>query len=544
MFAAAALPAPSSPYTIICDAGSTGTRLYVYRLDDERGDVQIQEGPKAVPGLSAQSRETVGPYLLPSVLEASEMIPPEHRAATPVHLYATAGMRFLPEEEQKALYDAAFGSLTSSSAVPFRVERENLRTIDGDDEGYFAALAVNYLAGRLGSDLNILAAEEGTAVDWDADWQDPLVGALDLGGASAQIVFHADGRQRRRQLMLRGSEGRVEEAGLEAGGVRRLSASADERRGVDEGPGGPVRRDDFFSISLLGYGAERMREHLEAELVARQRRHTSGRRLAAAASESHAAAPVSNPCGFRGHRATVDGVVYIGTGNGRRCMQALGHVMRQNANGDLCTPGQYCDILGAHHPRLHGDFFAIGLHYYAFAWAQTVLKDMEERGALGKQRGLRQLLEAPNPPLHALEEATDVVCSAEYSFLVDMGHANDAMLREKLPHRCMEFCLAVSLLDRFGFSPRENHVHFVDTIQDHKAEWTLGAFLHLLNSDQTGGASTLGLKSKASNALQRVGIFSPRPLSDSGMYYPIWLAIGGILIGCLRLITVRLRAKG
>ena len=107
--------------------------------------VQIQEGPKIKPGLSAQTPETAPTYLLPAFEAALEMIPVEHHAATPVYIYATAGMRLLDARLQEDIYGALAAGLRSHpDVVPFRVERENLGTIDGTDEGYFAALAVNY----------------------------------------------------------------------------------------------------------------------------------------------------------------------------------------------------------------------------------------------------------------------------------------------------------------------------------------------------------------------------------------------------------------
>ena len=97
--AAPAVPPPAnaanpSPYVILCDAGSTGTRLYVYSLPPfgqhtssnptdlpyNMHAVQIQEGPKIKPGLSAQTPETTPTYLLPAFEAAPAGGPLRERA--------------------------------------------------------------------------------------------------------------------------------------------------------------------------------------------------------------------------------------------------------------------------------------------------------------------------------------------------------------------------------------------------------------------------------------------------------------------------------
>jgi hypothetical protein len=63
-------------------------------------------------------------------------------------------MRLLPENQQQLIWDSLYESLTSvSSSYPFVIKRENLRTIDGKAEAYYAAIAANFIAGTIGVDL-------------------------------------------------------------------------------------------------------------------------------------------------------------------------------------------------------------------------------------------------------------------------------------------------------------------------------------------------------------------------------------------------------
>ena len=62
---------------------------------------------------------------------------------------------------------------------PFSVQRPNLRTISGEDEGFYGALSANYLSG-------VIDAERDLTHDDGA-----ILGALDLGGSSTQVMTFA-----------------------------------------------------------------------------------------------------------------------------------------------------------------------------------------------------------------------------------------------------------------------------------------------------------------------------------------------------------------
>jgi len=590
-------PASASPYVILCDAGSTGTRLYVYSLPPSSGTgggghstnphhaVQIQEGPKIKPGLSSQTPETAGTYLLPAFEAALDMIPKEHHATTPVYVYATAGMRLLDAQIQADIYDALVEGLRSHAAdngagakktVPFQIERANVGTIDGEDEGYFAALAVNYLSGVIGSDLVTLPPVEqqqmhpsdGLPDRNDLDRRDrrqlswfgskrgsarahphrTLLGALDLGGASAQIVFDATALSPARRRLLREAQGRQEAQIVQmrqqlGGGGRRnrpraLQAAAAQdpipllRGGTSpeaEGTistmaaqGRSVSRNDFFSLSLLGYGGERMRESIDAYLEERHQkkqkhrnrirrrrlqaanlRPTEKRRSAMAQrlakknkkagdggeeGEGANTMDIANPCYPPGFTVALpSGYTHVGTGRGDACMEHLDAVMERTAEGN-CDPGQFCvDLLGPGiEPPVRDTFFAFTLFSYPLNFARDVLRKIKDEngGKLPKGKEYKDLhridkqLREDNPDLKTLRDVTKAACSWDYPWLVEAVPSED-----RIAYRCMELGLATSLLTKFGFPDDGHNIHFTDEIGGASAEWTLGAYLHLLNHD-------------------------------------------------------------
>ncbi|KAI9299259.1 nucleoside phosphatase GDA1/CD39 [Neoconidiobolus thromboides FSU 785] len=174
-------------YGIIMDAGSTGTRIFIYEWNKP---TDCHDSPYIVPsiydsgpkkgkqfkikklgGLAEIEPEQVDEYLKDFIGNATEYIPKSKHARTPIFLKATAGMRLLPRTRSHQLMENVRNTLKNSG---FKFDPKfGAQVIPGEYEGVFGWLAINYLAGILGSD----------------DEPDLSHGMLDMGGASCQITF-------------------------------------------------------------------------------------------------------------------------------------------------------------------------------------------------------------------------------------------------------------------------------------------------------------------------------------------------------------------
>lgn len=150
----------------VVDAGSSGSRLYVYAFDkDAHGNpsnIQDVWSKKVKPGFAMlePTEEAVSAYLK----NLFENAPSDH---IPVYFYATAGMRLVSYPKQQLLYS----QLRQWFATQMQWQLIDAKTITGSEEGLLGWLAVNYRQGSLD------AAEK------------PLVGVMDMGGASVQVSF-------------------------------------------------------------------------------------------------------------------------------------------------------------------------------------------------------------------------------------------------------------------------------------------------------------------------------------------------------------------
>ncbi|KAE8585942.1 hypothetical protein XENTR_v10021507 [Xenopus tropicalis] len=159
-------------YGIMFDAGSTGTRIHIYRFKQRaRGSHLELEGEvfeSIKPGLSAfADQPKKGAATVRLLLDlAQKEVPSTQWSHTPVVLKATAGLRLLPETQSDALLSEVREVFRES---PFLVPENSVSIINGADEGIFAWITVNFLTGRLHSHRT--------------------VGILDLGGGSTQITF-------------------------------------------------------------------------------------------------------------------------------------------------------------------------------------------------------------------------------------------------------------------------------------------------------------------------------------------------------------------
>ena len=150
-------------------------RVYVYERVKAKEIAGSRSPVKTPPGLHAfvGNDSALKNYLLPLVDWAKDRVPEEEWGATPLRLYATAGMRLVGDENAAKLYDACH---TILNETPFLIRRSAIKTISGEDEAFFGAVGANYA-------VNAIDADE-TPSDGAGD----LVGALDLGGASTQVA--------------------------------------------------------------------------------------------------------------------------------------------------------------------------------------------------------------------------------------------------------------------------------------------------------------------------------------------------------------------
>ncbi|XP_027757513.1 ectonucleoside triphosphate diphosphohydrolase 6 isoform X1 [Empidonax traillii] len=160
-------------YGIMFDAGSTGTRIHIFKFTQQPRETPklTHETFKALkPGLSAYADDVEKSVQgIEELLEvAKKEVPMELWKFTPLVLKATAGLRLLPGEKAQKLLDKVKEIFQAS---PFFVRDDCVSIMNGTDEGISAWITINFLTGRLD------------------DPQKRSVGMLDLGGGSTQITF-------------------------------------------------------------------------------------------------------------------------------------------------------------------------------------------------------------------------------------------------------------------------------------------------------------------------------------------------------------------
>ncbi|MQL90017.1 hypothetical protein Taro_022602 [Colocasia esculenta] len=164
----------SSRYYVILDCGSTGTRVYVYEcsLDHNKAIAHLPISLKSLPeglkkisssqtGRAYQRMETEPGFdklvrnesglraaIKPLIRWAEKQIPKNAHKSTSLFVYATAGVRRLPEPDSEWLLSKAWSILKSSS---FLCQKDWVKIISGMEEAYYGWIALNYQMGTMGS---------------------------------------------------------------------------------------------------------------------------------------------------------------------------------------------------------------------------------------------------------------------------------------------------------------------------------------------------------------------------------------------------------
>ncbi|CAH1247571.1 ENTPD3 [Branchiostoma lanceolatum] len=290
-------------YGVIFDAGSSGTRVHVYRWDQnnlptrtaDMTEMKLKGTVKVRPGISSYvtNPESVKSDLVVLLNSAASVVPMELQDSTPVYLKATAGMRLLEPDGVDAIFDQINDLFEDSSRNPFKFERGWAKVISGEEEGVFGWITVNFLTGR-----------------FDSNSDQETVGALDLGGASTQITFAPEG-----QIFAH---------------LFPLSIAGN--------------RYDLYTNSYLKFGLDQFRLQLYQLLYDQ-------------ASDKNAY--IDNPCDLAGFNVTEDiGENRIakvkGTGNAN---QQCGALVRQLLVLDDTCYTEPCGIVGVYQPPVGGTVF-------------------------------------------------------------------------------------------------------------------------------------------------------------------------------------------
>ncbi|KAF2452607.1 guanosine-diphosphatase [Lineolata rhizophorae] len=435
---------PLVQYALMIDAGSTGSRIHVYRFNNcgetpELEDEIFEQTAKKEggSGLSSYKEDAEGAAMsLDPLMEvAMQHVPDKLKPCTPVAVKATAGLRKLGPELSDRILEAVRTRLETKYPFPLvSAEKGGVEVMEGRDEGVYAWITANYLLGKIGGPDDT-----------------PTAAVFDLGGGSTQIVFQPTFK------------------GAADGGLPEKLADGDHKYELSFGG----RDFTLYQHSYLGYGLMAARENLH-KLVATT--------LLGEGSNADAAKlrrPVLNPCIAPGMWREVEVELDEGhplgpsvkvnmtgpTEDGSLTCRALAEKTLQKDAECKLHP---CAFNGVHQPSLAKTFAREDVYLFSYFYDRTSVLGMPESFSLAE-----------------LGELTKRVCRGEKSGAWDVFGAVDGAVDElkDRPETCLDLNFMMALLHTGYEMPIDREVKIAKKIKGRELGWCLGASLPLLNQE-------------------------------------------------------------
>lgn len=179
---------PCTQYAVMIDAGSTASRVHVYRFNDcEQPPVLEKEyflatekTPEGSGLTSYKFADAAASSLDPLLRFAQRAIPADLHAWTPIAVKATAGLRLLGEEASSHVLQAVRARLAVSHFLVGPSDPNGgAEVMTGQDEAAFSWMTTTYL---------LQSAEEEKSENSTS--LRPFI--FDMGGASLQVAFPTD----------------------------------------------------------------------------------------------------------------------------------------------------------------------------------------------------------------------------------------------------------------------------------------------------------------------------------------------------------------
>ncbi len=420
---------PLIQYALMIDAGSTGSRIHVYRFNNcgstpelEHEEFKMTEKKEGGSGLSSYKTDAEGAAKSLDVLMdvAMATVPDKLKPCSPVAVKATAGLRLLGPEMSQKILDAVRNRLETIYPFPVVSAAENgVSIMDGKDEGVYAWITTNYLLGKIGGpDKSETAA------------------IFDLGGGSTQIVFEPS--------FSGAIPGKLEEG--------------DHKYSLKFGG----REFELYQHSHLGYGLMSARESIHKALIEDIHSASPG-------DSTWISKPIINPCIAPGMDRQVK--VKLGAGHAlgesitvsmvgpsspapAQCRRLAEKILFKEAECTLAP----CSFNGVHQPSLSKTFAHEDVYTFSYFFDRTEPLGMPESFTLKE--------------LHRL---TDQVCSGEAGWDVFESVPGAIAELKDRPEHCLDLNFMIALLHTGYEMPIDREVKIAKKIKNNELGWCLGA---------------------------------------------------------------------
>ncbi|KAK5738953.1 Guanosine-diphosphatase [Elasticomyces elasticus] len=434
---------PLVQYALMLDAGSTGSRIHVYRfnncgptpeLEDEIFEMTAKK--EGGSGLSSYKGDPEGAAKSLDVLMdvAVKNVPETLQGCTPVAVKATAGLRKVGQEGSDAILKAVRNRL--ETVYPFAVVSEangGVEVMDGKDEGVYAWITTNYLLGKIGGPDKT-----------------PTAAVFDLGGGSTQIVFQPTFRS------------------AADGGMPEKMLEGDHRYELKFGG----REFELYQHSYLGYGLMEARNSLHKLVLENALSiHTED------SDNAWLSSPIRNPClapeTSKSITVTLDADHPLGksvnvnmTGHPipspAQCRALAEKTLKKDASCALAP----CAFNGVHQPSLAKTFAREDVYLFSYFYDRIQPLGFPESFTIKE-----------------LSDLTARVCEGGNSWkgFESVPGAMDEL--NDRPETCLDLNFMLSLLHTGYEMPLDREVKIAKKIGGNELGWCLGASLPLLSQE-------------------------------------------------------------
>lgn len=457
-------------YAVMIDAGSSGSRVYIYVWPPHSGDMRQllkirmlrdQLGHDVyhsiTPGLSSCALNTSSAsfYITPLLEFAAEHIPKEKHKETPLYILATAGMRLLDTKTQNSILDNLRQEIPKKFSFLFT--ENSVAVITGKEEGLYSWIALNYMIGRF--DHTIEKGPSITIENDDKQWKRMnTVSMIEMGGASIQIAFEITTNSQYNQLKSRFSKEKF------------ASKIFEVNLGCHEHDINHQYR--LFVTTFLTLGANAARKNYVDYLINEQSTNLQYHNSSLTTRETILFDPclsidssetinTTNPS----HTSTLSSTQYLyhlkGSGEFERCVEKLRHMI--NIDGiHWCLDNNTCpfeELKNITVPFIGTDFYGLSEFWYS-------MNDIFHMGG------------PYNPDSFA--KSSGKYCST--SWLVTQDRYKRKLYPnadfKRLLYQCFKSSWIYSILHN-GFRMPTNYQQFrsVSMINDEPVQWTLGALI-------------------------------------------------------------------